>query len=119
MTTWRILGRNIPVAGGGWMRALPPVVVHKGIASVNRSGVPAITYLHPWEVDPEQPRVEGAGRKARFRHYLNLDRTLPRLRDLVQSFRFGTVREVLDGLEAAEGNDVPTLDPEALQACCT
>lgn len=118
MTTWRVLGRNLPVAGGGWMRALPPPIVRKGIRSVNRAGTPAITYLHPWEVDPDQPRVEGGSRKARFRHYLNLHRTLPRLRKLIRCFPFGTVSEVLAALENQAAPTAPRLDPAGLAACC-
>ena len=118
MTTWRVLGRNLPVAGGGWMRALPPAVVRRGIRSVNRAGHPAITYLHPWEVDPDQPRVQGGSRKARFRHYLNLHKTLPRLQRLIRSFRFGTVSEVLAAIEGRSGASSPCLDREALAACC-
>jgi hypothetical protein len=66
-------------------------------------------YLHPWEFDPEQPRQPVAPLQ-RFRHYLNLDRTLPRLALLLERFRFGTMRAVLEerGLLAA---------PSAADAC--
>jgi hypothetical protein len=94
MTTWRVLGRNLPVAGGGWMRLLPPAVMHRAIAAENAAGRPAVVYLHPWEVDPEQPRVR-AGAFARWRHYLNLDRTKDRLERLLDRFRFGTMSESL------------------------
>ncbi len=102
MTTWRVLSRNLPVAGGGWMRVLPPAVMRHAIRRANRDGMPAITYLHPWEVDPEQPRIEAASRKAKLRHYVNLGKMLDRLESLLTSFRFGTVSQVLAALEDGE-----------------
>jgi polysaccharide deacetylase family protein (PEP-CTERM system associated) len=105
MTTWRLFGQNLPAAGGGWMRFLPPAAMRRAIASENRAGRPAVVYLHPWEVDPEQPRVAAAARFARWRHYLNLDRTRARLEGLLDRFRFGTVSEALR-LEAP-GRDAP------------
>jgi polysaccharide deacetylase family protein (PEP-CTERM system associated) len=101
MTTWRVLGRNLPVAGGGWMRLLPPAVMHRALASENAAGRPAVVYLHPWEVDPDQPRVE-AGAFAKWRHYLNLDRTKERLERLLERFRFGTMSDSLAAISRAE-----------------
>ncbi len=102
MTTWRLLRRNWPVAGGGWMRVLPPAVMRHAIRRANKDGTPAITYLHPWEVDPDQPRIEAAGRTAKLRHYVNLDKMHGRLEGLLASFRFGTVSEVLARLDEGE-----------------
>jgi len=99
MTTWRVLGRNVPAAGGGWMRVLPLGVMHRAIRAANADGVPAIVYTHPWEIDPDQPRVAAAPRMARLRHYVNLARTHGRLERLLRTHRFGTVSEVLSGLE--------------------
>jgi hypothetical protein len=62
---------------------------------------PVVFYLHPWEIDPEQPRLP-AGRVSRFRHYRNLDRTEGRLRRLLTEFTFGTVRGVLGAVPAQE-----------------
>ena len=90
MTTWRVLGRNLPVAGGGWLRFLPPSVMRRAFRKANAAGVPAVLYVHPWEVDPEQPRI-AAPRMARFRHYLNLSRTRGRLERLLDDFRWGTL----------------------------
>lgn len=98
MTTWRVLGRNVPASGGGWLRFLPPAVIHHAIRRVNADGVPAILYLHPWEVDPEQPRVHAAGRATRFRHYVNLDQTLTRLDGLLRAFAWAPVSAVLAAL---------------------
>ncbi len=94
VATWRALGRNWPVGGGGYFRLLPLWMTRAALASLDASGKPAALYLHPWELDPEQPRV-GAPLSARFRHYLNLDRTLPRLEALLERFRFGTMAEAL------------------------
>lgn len=107
MTTWRVLGRNVPVSGGGWLRALPPALIHRGIRRVNRDGVPAVLYLHPWELDPAQPRVPAAPRMARFRHYLNLDRTLARLDGLLQTFPWAPMAEVLAALPSAASAEAP------------
>lgn len=95
MTTWRVLGRSLPAAGGGWLRALPPFVMHRAIRAANEAGWPAITYVHPWEVDPDHPDVPTASRSARFRHRLNLRKTLGRLDRLLGRFPFGTVTEAL------------------------
>lgn len=94
VATWRFLGRNLPVGGGGYFRLLPGALTRAAVRSLERKGRPAALYLHPWEFDPEQPRV-AVGLTARFRHYLNLSRTLPRLESLLARFRFGTMAEVL------------------------
>jgi hypothetical protein len=82
-----MLGVDMPASGGGYFRLLPYAVT-SGLLSharrVNRS--PAVFYLHPWEIDPEQPRQHSAPWKSRFRHYLNLNRTEPRLRRLLRNF---------------------------------
>jgi polysaccharide deacetylase family protein (PEP-CTERM system associated) len=88
-------GANLPIGGGGYFRLLPYAWTRHGIASLNRrEGQPAIFYLHPWEIDPEQPRIR-AGALSRFRHYYNLTKTESRLRRLLSEFRFGRVTDVL------------------------
>ena len=99
MTTKRVLRRNLPVAGGGWMRLLPGALMRRALAGENAAGTPTIVYLHPWELDPEQPRIDAAPRRARFRHYLNLDRMQARLERLLATFRYGTVSDVLATLD--------------------
>lgn len=95
VTTMRWLGRNWPAGGGGYFRLLPYAVSRWQIARVNRDDRrPAIFYFHPWEVDPEQPRVAAASAKTRFRHYINLARTEDRLRRLLGDFRWGRADEV-------------------------
>jgi len=87
LTAVRMLGIDIPASGGGYFRLLPYHLT-SGLLNrarrVNRS--PAVFYLHPWEIDPEQPRQQSASWKSRFRHYLNLDRTEPRLQRLLRNF---------------------------------
>jgi polysaccharide deacetylase family protein (PEP-CTERM system associated) len=87
---------NLPVAGGGYFRILPYWWTRWGIDRVNRlEKRGAVFYLHPWEIDPEQPRL-AAGRLSSFRHYRNLERTEARLRALLNDFRFGTVDSLVD-----------------------
>lgn len=94
-STIRRGGLNLPIGGGGYFRILPYWWTARGIRSVNEDeGKSAVFYLHPWEVDPDQPRID-AGRLSNFRHYRNLQHTEPRLRRLLRDFRFGTVSEVL------------------------
>lgn len=88
-TTVRWAGRNWPVGGGGYFRLLPYPVSAWGLRRVNAiEGQAAMVYFHPWEFDPEQPRVPQAAARARFRHYLNLRRTEPRIRRLLGEFRW-------------------------------
>ncbi|MGH9387874.1 MAG: XrtA system polysaccharide deacetylase [Vicinamibacterales bacterium] len=101
-STVRLGGINWPVAGGGYFRILPYGWTRWGIARLNRKeGRPAIFYLHPWEIDPAQPRIE-VGRLGRFRHYRNLDLTETRLRRLLGEFRFGPLRDILAAFCAAD-----------------
>ena len=95
VATLPCLGRNLPVGGGGYFRLLPLALTERALAALERRGRPAALYLHPWEFDPGQPRQKASAWK-RFRHYLNLERTLPRLERLVQRFRFSTMRAVLE-----------------------
>lgn len=91
----RMLGRNLPASGGGYFRLLPYSVSRWSLRRINRlDGQPAIFYFHPWEVDPEQPRVAHAGAKSKFRHYLNLHRTEQRLARLLNDFRWQRVDQV-------------------------
>jgi len=94
-STTQVGSLNLPVAGGGYFRILPYWWTRWGIARVNeQERRPAIFYLHPWEIDPEQPRLK-AGRLSRFRHYRNLHDTENRLRQLLTDFRFDTMESVV------------------------
>ncbi len=87
---------RLPIAGGGYLRLLPVETIRKGIDTVNRKEQqPAVVYFHPWEIDPEQPRIK-AGLKSTFRHYLNLHRTEGKLIHLFKRLKFGTMRQVLE-----------------------
>ena len=88
-------GKNIPVSGGGYFRFFPYWLTVRWLKEVNRLGKPFVFYVHPWEIDPDQPRIPGAPLKSRFRHYLNLKRTADRLKKLFQDFSFTTVREIV------------------------
>jgi polysaccharide deacetylase family protein (PEP-CTERM system associated) len=89
---------NLPIAGGGYFRIFPYGWTRWGIARLNRAERrPAIFYVHPWELDPHQPRI-AAGRLSRFRHYRNLADTEPRLRRLVREFPFAPLGTVLESL---------------------
>ncbi len=91
---------NLPIAGGGYFRILPYGWTHWGISRVNRlEGRPVIFYLHPWEIDPDQPRLK-AGLLSRFRHYRNLGATEGRLRQLFTDFKFGPMARVLERCHA-------------------
>lgn len=98
LATAQVLGCALPVAGGGYFRLLPYWLTRWGLASINRTeSQPFIFYLHPWEIDPGQPRV-AASLLSRLRHYTNLDKCEARLQRLLGEFRFGTVRESLERL---------------------
>jgi polysaccharide deacetylase family protein (PEP-CTERM system associated) len=94
-STVRLLGTNLSVAGGGYFRLLPYAWTRWGIGRLNRlERKPSIFYLHPWEIDPDQPRLP-APLLSRVRHYTNLARTEPRLRRLLRAFAWCPIRELL------------------------
>ena len=87
LTTVRLLGIDVPASGGGFFRLYPYPLSRWLLTRANRvNRAPAIFYLHPWEIDPEQPHQYQAPFLARFRHYLNLGRTEARLRRLLHNF---------------------------------
>jgi polysaccharide deacetylase family protein (PEP-CTERM system associated) len=95
MTTLRLGGRNLPLAGGGWFRLVPyrlfRAALRHRLAAECR---PAVFYLHPWEIDPGQPRVPGAGRRARLRHYTGLAGMAEKLRKLLGDFAWDRMDHV-------------------------
>jgi polysaccharide deacetylase family protein (PEP-CTERM system associated) len=94
-STIRVAGTNLPVAGGGYFRLLPYGWTRWGMSHLNESEQhPAIFYLHPWEIDPGQPRLP-ASRLSQFRHYTNLHKAENRLRRLLAEFRFAPLADVL------------------------
>ena len=94
-STVRLGGTNLPVAGGCYFRILPYAWTRFGLSRVNRTErQPVVFYLHPWEIDADQPRLS-AGALSRFRHYRNLHKTESRLRRLMRDFTFAPVASVL------------------------
>jgi len=95
VTTLRMLQRNLPSSGGGYFRLLPYGLSRWMLRRVNaQDREAAIFYFHPWEIDPEQPRVAGIDAKARFRHYVNIDRMEARLDRLMGDFKWGRMDEI-------------------------
>jgi len=92
LTVWDVAGVRIPAAGGGWFRQLPAQITHAAFAAAGRAGRPGVFYIHPWELDPDQP-VQPTGLLTRVRHYRGLAQTAPRLDALLRRFRFGAIRE--------------------------
>jgi polysaccharide deacetylase family protein (PEP-CTERM system associated) len=110
-STTQVGPMNLPVAGGGYFRLLPYWWTKWGIARVNRlERRPAVFYLHPWEIDPEQPRLP-TGKLSRFRHYRNLSETEARLRQLLTDFAFDAVDRLVATAEqqmaVSAGHPVP------------
>lgn len=104
--TIRLAGQNLPVAGGGYFRLLPYTWHRRGIRRINATeGRAAVFYLHPWEIDPAQPHLP-AGLLSRVRHYTNLHRTEPRLRQLLTDAPFGTIRDMIASLGPLETVDL-------------
>ena len=97
VTTARIAGRLIAAGGGGFFRLLPYGIAQWAIRQVNADQQPAVFYFHPWEVDPDQPRVVGAPLKSKVRHYTNLDIMQDKLRRVLTDFRWDRLDRVYLG----------------------
>ena len=90
VTTAMLGGRRVAAGGGGFFRVLPYAFSRWAIRQVNRSAKrPAVFYFHPWEIDPDQPRVPNAPVRSRLRHYTGLEKMAGKLRDLVHEFHWG------------------------------
>lgn len=95
ITTIPVWGRNLNCGGGGWFRLFPYAFSRWALRRVNQQeNHAAVFYFHPWEIDPEQPRVDGLRFKARFRHYLNLERMEFRLQRLMDDFHWDRMDRV-------------------------
>jgi polysaccharide deacetylase family protein (PEP-CTERM system associated) len=101
LTTLDVGPLRVPLAGGAYLRFLPPALFRWGFGRLQGAGEPAMLYLHPWEIDHEQPRFETSW-KVRVNHYYNLDRVEGRVRALLERGRFAPAGEVLERLAAAE-----------------
>ncbi|MFN0123373.1 MAG: XrtA system polysaccharide deacetylase [Blastocatellia bacterium] len=103
-STVRLLGMNWPVSGGGYFRLLPYSVFSRGFRRINETErQAAIFFIHPWEVDPDQPVVP-APRLSTLRHRLNLHRTTGRLRRLLTDFSFAPVSDILNAIFPPDKN---------------
>ena len=97
-STVKCLGVRLPVAGGGYFRLYPYPVLRALLRKLEGEGAPLVMYMHPWEFDPDQPRMEGS-MVSRMRHYLNLDKTEGRMRALLEDFSFAPIRQVFPQIE--------------------
>lgn len=97
ITTLKIAGKSVPIAGGGYFRLFPYSFTSWGLRRINRTEKrPFVFYLHPWELDPGQPRMPGAGLRSRLRHYLNIGKTEQRFRRLLGEFEFSTMNRLFE-----------------------
>ncbi len=90
---------RLPVAGGGYFRLVPYRILYPFLKRIESKGDALVMYFHPWELDPEQPRMEGPW-LSKFRHYLNLRQTEGRLAQLMNDFQFGPIAESVASLNA-------------------
>ena len=95
LSTVKLLGATLPIAGGGYFRQFPYFYTRWGFNALNDRKRPGIFYIHPWELDPGQPRVANISKTTRLRHYRNLDQTEHRFRRLLKDFSFTSVQRVL------------------------
>jgi polysaccharide deacetylase family protein (PEP-CTERM system associated) len=96
----RLAKAQLPV-GGGYFRLLPLRMTVHAVRSIEKQGRPVMFYIHPWEIDPEQPRIGGLSRSTSFRHYIGLERTEGKLRKLIGKFDFGTMTQAMRRVEKA------------------
>ncbi len=113
----RYPGVNLPVSGGGYFRLYPIWLTNYWLGKINRSeGRPFVFYVHPWEIDKDQPRLRAGSRLSRWRHYVNLASTERKLTQLLHSFRFGTLTEVCQQATAPRGErSILSLSTEAVR----
>ena len=86
---------NLPISGGGYFRLYPLWLINRCVKKMNRSGQPYMFYVHPWEVDPDQPKLPSHSRVKTWRHRVNLKTTFSKLDLLLKRFQFGTMSDVL------------------------
>ena len=99
LSTVRYFGCNVPVSGGGYFRLFPYSLIKAALKKINRlDDSPFVIYLHPWEVDPDQPRMRDISAFSRFRHYINLNKTADKLKILLNDFAFSSMRNAI-GIE--------------------
>jgi polysaccharide deacetylase family protein (PEP-CTERM system associated) len=97
----RVGSLGVPWGGGGYFRALPYPVFRRGVRHIRATGTPYVFYIHPWELDPGQPRPRGVPRLNRLRHYVGLGRCRSRYEQLLRDFRWSTIGDLLAGVDAS------------------
>ena len=102
LATVRFLGLNLPIAGGFYLRLLPYPLIRWGLEKINREGNPAVIYLHPWDLDPDQPRPNPTIRES-FTHYYNLGRAKDKLFTLLGDFQFGPLCDLINEPDFQKG----------------
>ena len=109
----RLGKRGLPWGGGGYFRLVPYLLWRQGVRTILRSGVPYIFYIHPWEIDPGQPRVHGLKATYRFRQRVNLHRCEERFAALVGAFEWMPLCDLVDswkaGCRSGQPRRIPTL----------
>ena len=111
ISTVEVAGKRLPCGGGGYFRLFPYAYTRWALNRVQaRDGRPVMVYFHPWEVDPDQPRVSGLSAKSRFRHYTNLRRMTPKLHRLLRDFTWDRIDRVFAS-NIAQWNDGPSPSP--------
>ena len=98
ISTVKLFGRNLPCSGGGYFRLFPYSFIKAGLKRINNEGSPFIFYLHPWELDPDIPRTKNLSHLARFRTYVNLNKTESRFKKLISRFRFSSIKSLYNNL---------------------
>jgi polysaccharide deacetylase family protein (PEP-CTERM system associated) len=96
VSSLRIAGKDVPWGGGGWFRLFPYPLFEAGVSRFERSGQPYVFYIHPWEIDPGQPRVRCAKRSHAWRHYMNLGRCADRWERLLKSRQWCAIEDVIE-----------------------
>ncbi len=104
-TAWTKGPLQIPI-GGGYFRLFPLLLTSQAIRTLNNQNRPAMFYTHPWEFDPEQPRLTGLTPKTRFRHYVGLNKTVKRLSAMLKQHNFGTITQSMESWSANNGNGI-------------
>jgi polysaccharide deacetylase family protein (PEP-CTERM system associated) len=112
VSVMRCLGKTFPFSGGGYLRLFPMSLIRYGFRQNHRRGLPVMAYIHPREINPNQPRMPLPFRK-RFKYYINLAQTRNKLRTLLREFRFAPVRDVLANLPSTA-----IRSPDAEQILC-
>ena len=98
VSVMNIAGRSIPFSGGGYLRLFPNWLIDRGYRQNHRAGRPGMSYIHPREINPDQPRMKLPALKS-FKYYVNLDKTLGKLRHSLERYQFTTIEETLKSVK--------------------